>query len=150
MHLVGAQVFGSRTVGRISGMMYTLMSPVQFLLTPALKLTLTTFYDDFRPLNLMQLAALLPMILLTCVLQRSSSEPSVQPPRRSGPGGHRCSFGGGGGGGGGAAIEAEELGMLPRSPGPSPSFSRTGPQSRRAARPGWNVAHGNEYELVKK
>ena len=30
-------------------MMYTLMAPVQFLLTPALTATLTTFHDSFRP-----------------------------------------------------------------------------------------------------
>lgn len=63
-------------------MMYTLMAPVQFLLTPALTATLTTFHDSFRPLNVLELLALVPMVLITCLLQARSKEPAVRLPRR--------------------------------------------------------------------
>jgi len=115
------QVFGARTVGRVSGMMYTLMSPVQFLLTPALRLTLTRFYDNFRPLNLIQLAALVPMVLLTCVLQKVSKEPTIPPPTSTTSSAPTRPDRG-------SRTSPEQRGMLPRSPGPSPSFSQTGPR----------------------
>ena len=70
-------------LGRITGMMYTLMAPVQFVLSPALTVTLTTFHDSFRPLNLIEMAALVPMIALTCLLQEKSKEPAVAVPKNN-------------------------------------------------------------------
>ena len=64
-------------------MMYTLMAPVQFVLSPALTVTLTTFHDSFRPLNLIEMAALVPMIALTCLLQVKSKEPAVAMPKNN-------------------------------------------------------------------
>mmetsp|Transcript_19359 Transcript_19359/g.50788 ORF Transcript_19359/g.50788 Transcript_19359/m.50788 type:complete len:322 (+) Transcript_19359:1053-2018(+) len=74
------RIFGPRTVGRVSGLMWTLMSPVQFILSPALHMTLTTFEGDFRPLQLMQLVAIVPVVILTYLLTRWSTEKSVGPP----------------------------------------------------------------------
>lgn len=75
-------VFGSRTVGRITGMMFTLCSPVQFLLSPALSVTLHTFNNDFRPLNLIQLVVLVPISIFAVVLMKRTQEPSIPLPTR--------------------------------------------------------------------
>ena len=64
-------------------MMYTLMAPVQFVLSPALTVTLTTFHDSFRPLNLIEIAALVPLIALTCLLQEKSKELAVAVPKNN-------------------------------------------------------------------
>lgn len=67
-------------MGRVTGMMFTVMSPVQFLIDPALRLTFTVFHNDFRPLTLILLASLIPIVCLTFVLQRVSKEESVKVP----------------------------------------------------------------------
>ena len=43
-------------------------------------MTLTTFEGDFRPLQLMQLVAIAPVVILTYLLTRWSKEKSVGPP----------------------------------------------------------------------
>ena len=65
-------------------MMYTLMAPVQFVLSPALRATLTTFNDSFRPLNGLEMLSLVPMVLLTALLLARSKEPAVGLPPSSG------------------------------------------------------------------
>lgn len=60
--------------------MFTLMSPVQFILTPALGLTFRVFNDNFRPLNTAELLALLPLAVLTSWLMSTSKEPDLKAP----------------------------------------------------------------------
>ena len=79
--------FGPRTVGRLTGIMFTLTAPVQFVLTPALGLTLTSFGDNFRPLSLVQLACLVPMVLFTSWLMRTSREEGLRLPHEQVEGG---------------------------------------------------------------
>ena len=54
--------------------MWTLSSPCQFVLSPALHWTLTTCGGDFRPLQLLQIAAVVPVVVMTFLLKRLSKE----------------------------------------------------------------------------
>lgn len=105
------RVFGPRTVGRVTGMMFTVMSPVQFLIDPALRLTFTVFHNDFRPLTLILLASLIPIVCLTFVLQRVSKEESVKVPSTEERQAHPVHIVG--------------------SPGPSPHFHKPSSARRR-------------------
>lgn len=71
------RIFGPRTVGRVSGLLWTLTCPVQFVLTPALHLTLTKFGGSFRPLLVFQIASLVPVVILTIILQSTSKQRGI-------------------------------------------------------------------------
>jgi len=77
------KIFGPRTVGRLTGLMFTLMSPVQFTITPALGVTLRDFNDDFRPLSALEFLSLVPLAVLTWWLMNTSRESDLGLPKKS-------------------------------------------------------------------
>jgi hypothetical protein len=75
-------VFGPRTVGRMTGLIFTLGSPIQFVISPALQTTLTLFQDNFRPLNLMEIVAMVPLVAVTFYMIHNSREPGIGMPHK--------------------------------------------------------------------
>ena len=67
-------VFGQKTVGRVSGLQWTLLAPFQLLISPALSMSLETFHNNFRPLTVIQAASLALPIGLTFYLRGFSNE----------------------------------------------------------------------------